>query len=289
MTHRLSPAREVAPTGGASRHQRVDGAARIVFAVRGQRTALADLYQRAPCRVLFPDVDPGEPLQVVLLTTSGGLTGGDRIAVSVAVGAGATATVTTQAAEKLYRALPLDEATRIETRLTIGAGGCAEWLGQEAILFDASRVRRTFEAELAADARLLAVESLVFGRTAMGERFASGHVHDSWRIRRAGRLIWADALRLDGSGQAALPFGFGDALATATIVYAGADAGEHIGEARRLVGGDRGGATSFDGLLIVRLIAADAAALRRGVVRIAAGLRAAILNLTPRLPAVWTC
>ena len=47
------------------------------------RTRLADLYQRAPCRVLFPDVDAGQPPQAVMLTTSGGLTGGDRLSLQI--------------------------------------------------------------------------------------------------------------------------------------------------------------------------------------------------------------
>jgi len=88
-------------------HQRVDGEARIAFRRRADGVvALADLYQRAPCRVLFPTTEAGEPVQAVLLTTSGGLTGGDRTRVSVSVEPGARATITTQAAEKIYRALP---------------------------------------------------------------------------------------------------------------------------------------------------------------------------------------
>ena len=53
-----------------SAHQRVDGATRVEFSAAGGTTRLADLYQRAPCRVLFPDVDADEPRQAVLLTTS---------------------------------------------------------------------------------------------------------------------------------------------------------------------------------------------------------------------------
>ena len=91
----------------ATAHQRVDGEARIAFRRRADGViALSDLYQRAPCRVLFPTTEAGEPLQAVLLTTSGGLTGGDRTRVSVSVETSARVTVTTQAAEKIYRALP---------------------------------------------------------------------------------------------------------------------------------------------------------------------------------------
>lgn len=274
----------MAGSAGAGRRQRVDGAAHLAFGPRG----LVDLYQRAPCRVLFPDVEPGEPIQAVMLTTSGGLTGGDRVSVTVDVGEGAGATLTTQAAEKLYRALPDDGETLIETRLAVAAGAWAEWLGQEAIVFDGACVRRSFEADVAPTGRLLAVESLVFGRTAMGETFATGRIHDAWRIRRDGRLVWVDVLRLEAQA-ADEPFGLGQARAQATMLYVGADAADHLQEARRLLGNDRGGATAFDGLLIVRLLDVDTARLRRAVARLIAGLRAAIAGLAPRLPAVWTC
>ena len=83
--------------------QRGDGAAEIGFALRGGRSALADLYQRTPCRVLFPRVEADEPPVAVVLTTSGGLTGGDRLRLAITVGEEAAAVVTTQAAEKIYR------------------------------------------------------------------------------------------------------------------------------------------------------------------------------------------
>ncbi|WP_426163416.1 urease accessory protein UreD [Sandarakinorhabdus sp. DWP1-3-1] len=284
---RVEPYAAMAPGGGTQRHQRVDGAARLACGPAG----VADLYQRAPCRLLFPDVEPGEPLQAVSITTTGGLTGGDRIRVELAVAAGAAATLTTQAAERLYRVLPGDADIRIETAVTVGAGGWAEWLAQEAILFDATRARRSFDAEVAPTGRLLAVESLVFGRTAMGETLRSGRIHDSWRIRRDGRLVWVDALRLEGdiAAQMAAPFGFGDACSSATLLYVGTDAEAHLELARILVAGCEGGATSFDGLLVVRLLSADAAALRRTVMRLVAGLRAAAGGYAAAMPNVWHC
>lgn len=279
------------------RHQRADGQAHIAFrADSAGKTVLADLYQRAPCRFLFPEPVAGEPLEAVLLTTSGGLTGGDRIAVSAEVGDGAAVTLATQAAEKLYRSLSDDAEALIDVRLTVGDNARAEWLGQEAILFDQARVRRRFEAEVAPGGRLLALESLVLGRIAMGERYCSGLVHDSWRIRRDGRLLWADALRLDGNVAElmARPFGCGEAQACASLVYAGPDAETRLAAARALIGkeadGDtRLGATSFDGLLIVRLLGRNAAVLRSKLVRLAGSLRAEIFGGPPRMPTVWTC
>jgi urease accessory protein len=275
-------------------HQRVDGEARIAFRRRVDgATALADLYQRAPCRVLFPTTEADDPIQAVLLTTSGGLTGGDRTRVAVSVEPHARATVTTQAAEKIYRALPGTGDAVVQVEMQVGDGAWAEWLAQETIVFEGSRLRRLFTADVATTGRLLAVESVVFGRTAMGECFDNGMLHDAWRISRAGRLVWADALHLDGDLKRlrAAPFGFGKSVACATIAYVGADASQQVGEARRLMSECAlpCGATSLDGIMLVRIMADDASELRAAVMKLIAGIRLAAASLPARLPRVWHC
>ena len=228
-----------------------------------------------------------------MLTTSGGLTGGDRTEVHIEVRRDARATVTTQAAEKLYRALARDPDTTIQVRMKVAAGGWAEWLAQETIVFEGARLRRDFHADVDPAARLLATETLVLGRTAMGERFQTGLIHDSWRIRRAGRLVWADALHLEGdiTEMLAAPFGFGTAVACSNVVYVGEDAAARLPQVRELLGNCRvpAAATAFDGLLLTRLLSDDAAALRAAVVALVGGIRQLTAALAPRLPRVWYC
>jgi urease accessory protein len=279
---------------GAVRHQRADGAAILSISCdsRGD-SRLRDLYQRAPCRMLFPDSEPGEPLQAVLLTTSGGLTGGDRTRVEFNVGANACATLTTQAAEKLYRALPGAAPVECAVSLTAGTNSWCEWLAQETILFDGAHLRRSFRAELAPGSRMLAVESIVFGRQAMGEDLRTGMLHDSWRIRCAGRLAWADTMRLEGdiAGLRRAPFGFGTAVACATMVFAARDAGELLDPVRTALedAAAESGVTLLDGLLIIRLLDSDALRLRSRVVQLAGIIRHRAAGLARALPRVWHC
>ena len=278
----------------ACTHQRVDGEARIAFRRDATgKTVLADLYQRAPCRVLFPTTEIDEPIQSVLLTTSGGLTGGDRTRVAIEVGANAQATLTTQAAEKIYRALPDTGDALVRVDMRVSDGAWAEWLAQETIVFEGSRLRRLFAADVAATGRLLAVESIVFGRTAMGENFDTGLLHDAWRISRGGRLVWADALHLEGDvrSQRSAPLGFGTNVACSTVLYTGADAPQQLVAARELLGQCKlpCGATSLDGIMLVRIMAADAAELRAAVMRLIAGIRQTAASLPARLPRVWHC
>jgi len=277
------------PKGRAARgtphFERGDGAAEIVFAPGG----LARLYQKTPCRVLFPLPELGDLPVAALLTTSGGLTGGDRVRISVGATGGACAIVATVAAEKVYRSLGPD--ANVEVSLAVDAGGWLEWLPQETILFDGARLARAIDADLAGSARLLAVDSLVFGRTARGERFRHGKLLERWRISVDGRLVWADALQLDGAIGARLDAGaaFGGSVAFATAVYVGEDAAEYLSLARSLAEAvdGRGGATLVNGVLLARFLSHDAQELRHGLMRYLGGLRQAAAGLSPTLPRLW--
>jgi urease accessory protein len=270
--------------------ERGDGAAEIVFARRAAgRTALAHLYQRSPCRVLFPAPEPGDLSLAALLTTSGGLTGGDRLRLAVTVEAGAAALATTAAAEKVYRSAEGD--VEIAVALTVDERGWLEWLPQETILFDGACLDRRLVASVAPAARFLGAETLVFGRAAHGERFARGRLHESWRVRFGGRLVWADTLGLAGdvAAQLGAPAGFAGAAALATAVYVGADAAAHLALARALAeGGDcRGGATLLGPVLVARFLDARAEIVRAALARYVAGLRHAAAGLPAVLPRLW--
>lgn len=273
-----------------TRLERSNGA--LVLALAGDdagATRIDDLYQRDPCRALFPTPEPGDVFQAVLLTTSGGLAGGDRIATTIAAAARARALVTTQAAEKVYRARA--ENTVFSVDLAVGAGAWLEWLPQETILFDGARFRRETRVALSGDARLLAAEIVVFGRAARGERLAAGHFLDRWRVERDGRLVWRDAIGWGGEPRAVLDHaaGFGGAGAMATVLYAGPDAPGLLDHARMALdgAGGRAGATVVNGLLAARFLADGAQRLRSDLAQLWCKLREKAGNLPPVLPRTW--
>ena len=169
------------------------------FVERDGRTRLDRLYQSGSAKVRLPRVGTGEPLQAILINTAGGITGGDQLGYEVAVGDGATAVVTTQAAERIYRRAT--GTASVETTISVGAGGRLDWLPQETILFDRSSLTRRLAADVHETGRLLAVEAVVLGRAAMGEAVREASLSDLWRIRRGGRLVFADGIRLDGDAR----------------------------------------------------------------------------------------
>lgn len=271
--------------GHRSRHQRARGELRLSFKRRGAATVLDGLRQDGCLKARFPRTEPGPFAEAVTLNSAGGVAGGDSLVVRVDAGPDTSATVASQAAERIYRALP-GAVAHVATTLHVGAGAGLEWLPQETILFDGCALRRTLDVELAADASFLGVESLVFGRTAMDEQVRAASLHDRVSVRRAGRLIVHDAIRLEG-GVAAVLAGravAGGGCATATIWCAEADALAQLDALRRALDGADAGATVVEGVLVARIVAPTGAGLRKTVVQ---GLN--ILRGGRTLPRVWMC
>jgi len=258
----IQPPIEVAP---APRHQRTEGAARFSFKQSAGATRLDRLYQSGAAKVKLPDVFDGEPTQAVLINTAGGLTGGDRMAAEVEVGDDCRAIVTTQACERIYRSA--GGSAEVTTRLTVGDGARLGWLPQETILFDGGRLSRRLEADLAPSAELLLVEAVIFGRTARGETIRSGLFADRWRIRRGGKLLFADDLRFDWADAELLSRHavLAGATAMATILLATDDPSRHLENLRAIIG-PVGGASAWNGKLLARMAADSGAALRRTLI-----------------------
>lgn len=267
----------------------IHGRAEVAFTHRDGASRLSHLYHHDPLRFLFPRPSAGDPPAAVVVTTSGGLVGGDRLDIAATVGESAAAQVMGQAAEKVYRSA--GDTVTMGVDLACGDDGWLEWLPQETILFDGARLDRATRIDAAGSARVLAGELLVFGRLARGERFAQGLAREAWEIRRNGRLVWADALHLDGDIAAVLdhPAGFAGAVAYGTIIYTAPDAAGRLTDARALLGegGGRYGATCVGGVLVVRFLDADAQRLRARYGRFWAGFRALAAGLPDRLPRLW--
>jgi urease accessory protein len=259
---------------------------RLEFAYRDGRTHLDVLHQAGAGRARFPKPAKGAPPEAVLLNMAGGLTGGDRMDLEVTLGARAEATLTTAAAEKIYRARD-GEASEIGVRLALGAGARLAWLPQATILFDGSSLDRRTEVQLAGDACFLAVESLIFGRQAMGEDVHHCACRDAWRIRRDGALVFADTFRVGGAVAATLdrPATLAGARAAAMLIYVAADAASRLEAVRAMLDGVESvaGASVWNGLLVVRAFARDGRTLQGDIAPLAQALSGR------PLPRVWQC
>ncbi len=270
--------------------QRSSGALRLsVAADAGGRTRIRDLGQDGCLKLRFPRVLPDAPLEAVMVNLSGGVAAGDRLSADVACGPGARLTLCGQASERCYRARAGDRPARIAVTLTIGPAATLEWLPQETILFDQARLDRSLEVEMASDARFLAVESRVFGRTGSGERRRSLWLRDGMRIRRAGLLLLCERLRWEGDASAALHRAAvgGGATSSATVVLVAPDVQARLEPLRAVLTarGQEGAvaaASCWNGLLMVRVLATQDLAHREMLRRVLRQLRDG-----RELPRVW--
>lgn len=266
----------------ALRPQRARGSGRLVTKASAGGTRLDVFYQEGCAKIRLPQTFDGT-MEAVLINTAGGLTGGDRVDWAFDARAGTRLTVTTQACERVYKASA--STATVETRITVGSGARVDWLPQETILFDRASLTRRLEVDLAEDATFLAVEAVLLGRKAMGERVETGFFHDRWRIRRAGRLIHAEEARLDGDVAAltAERAVLAGARAFATLVFCGRDAEAHLEPLRRLLEGSDGGVSQWQDKLVARIVEADGFALRKKLIPLISHLRNGA-----GVPKVWT-
>jgi urease accessory protein len=271
--------------------QRAEGSGRIVLSGSDKGTRVMDVFQRSPIRIMFPKTADGAVQEAVLVNTAGGIAGGDRLETGVTALGNASIAVTSQAAEKVYRAL--DEPARITTRLKAYEVAKLAWLPQETIVFDRGRLRRETEIELSSTAELLALEWLVLGRTAHGEDMVGGHITDSWRVKKDDRLIWADSFRITDEifPQLDRKVLLSNCRAVATLICFGPALAARLEFLREVVRSleCKCGVTSVGGLIIVRFAAKVLYDLRLALQNFLEQFSRELGGRAFRAPKMWSC
>ncbi|MBV9348853.1 MAG: urease accessory protein UreD [Pseudolabrys sp.] len=258
---------------------RASGHVVVTAHAKGGISRRAHVHESGSLRARFPNTTDGS-LEVVTINTAGGMTGGDRFGMEVSLGAGARMTFGTAAAEKIYRSLGPN--TEIAVKLDVGKHASLAWLPQETILFDQARLDRRIDISLDDTASLVMCEGVVFGREAMGEAVAQGLYIDRWRLRRGGKLVFAETARLAGqiAKTLAQPASANGAIALATLLLVPGDE-EMATKIRDLSFAGEAGVSVWNGLALVRFCARDSAALRHDIMQTLAAL-----NLCA-LPRLW--
>jgi len=265
-------------------HQRVKGNAVVSFKSSNNATRLDRLYQHGSAKVRFPKTH-GRFCEAVLINTAGGLTGGDRLDWSINLDDATNAIITTQACEKSYRSS--SDTAHVSTTLCVGENSTCHWLPQETILYEGSHLSRKLDIDLAPTASLIALEAVMLGREAMGEAVVQCNFNDRWRIRRNGKLIFADDVRLDGNickfenDSAALS----GQKAFATLLYCGTEGDDQLElvaeNLRKILDQQYMSASVFNNKLVARFLATNTYELRRYMMPVLKELSGA------DLPRVW--
>lgn len=235
---------------------RVTGGVNARFLRDGPRTVVASIAERGGYRLTRPSTFAPH-LEALQVNTGGGIVGGDRIETRYELGPGADVVHTSSSGERVYRS-PGAPAW-LDVQLVLAPGARLDWLPQQTIIYAGARLERSIDVDMAEDSRLLIVEALTFGRPSSVEGLAPVSLNDQWRIRRGGRLVFAEAARLSGelAETLARPAVAGGGRAAALVLLLAASASEVVEPLRRVLEGDlcETGVSAWDGLVAARILA----------------------------------
>jgi len=146
-------------------------------------------------RLLTPNVTPATAW-VVMATLGGGLVGGDVIDLEMDVEPRARVLLLSQASTKVYRSA---RPARQQLHARIGDEALLASLPDPTIAFAASTFEQRQRFDLAATGSLIALDGILAGRQAYGERWAFDRYASRLEVVRGGRPSFVDHVRLDRS------------------------------------------------------------------------------------------
>jgi urease accessory protein len=194
----LAPDRAAADPGVAGPLARVgrDGALRLAFERRGDASVLTASRSILPLQVLAP-IALDDPAAIVsLLNPTGGVLGGDRLAIDVTLADGAHACVTTPSATRIYRSA--GEPAVQTARLRLAPGAILEWVPDHTIPSAGAALRQSFDVEVGDGARLILIDAFAAGRVARGEAWRFALLDSTLTVRDARGLLLHDRFVLRG-------------------------------------------------------------------------------------------
>ena len=241
--------------------QRARGVADLAF----DEQQIARMYQAGSSKILLPKTYT--PLkEAVLINTAGGITGGDKFEIKLNL-ASSKIVATTQTAERLYNSI--GSTANINIHLTIDEGSTLHWLPQETIFFDGALIDRNIRVDMAATSDVVFLETIIFGRQAMGEIVQNGEFRDNWRFYRDGTLFHSEVVCLQSDIDQLLKecAGGNGATTLSTIIVAGKKTEYKKNKVMPLVNRFRStfGISYWEDKLILRMLNSDPYILKKEI------------------------
>lgn len=255
------------------------------------RTRLARRRHVGPLSVqrpFYPEADG--TCHVYLLHPPGGVAGGDELEFALHVERGARCVLTTPGATKFYRMDAVGAVQR--SAIDVADGAVCEYLPQETIVFDGSRVGLETRVALGGDATYVGWDFICLGRPAAGEAFRTGSVTQRVEIGRDGRRIWFERFRVDG-GSPLLDarYAFAAQPVFGTMVCAG-PLREGLDEAVRREIGEAGegrfSVSRLDQVVVCRYLGPQAEEGKMLLIRAWNALRKAMQHKPASAPRIWS-
>lgn len=266
---------------------------KLGFERDGDTTRLMQREHIGPLRVQKP-LYPEDPAicHAIIVHPPGGVVGGDELHIEVDAATQARALLSTPGAAKWYRAN--GHRSRQQLRIRVAEGAVLEWLPQETILFNAADIALDTVIDLSGDAIYLGCEILCFGRTASGETFDRGRVHQSITVRRDGKPLWLEQGTVHGGSRYMLsPLGLGGHSVCASLIAvshaASATLLNSLREQCAASSEGRGqlGVTQMKSVIIVRYLGDTSEGAREVMLTAWKVLRPALLECAAVVPRIW--
>ena len=233
--------------------------------------------------------------QAVIVHPPGGIAGGDALDLRVGLGNDAHAQLITPGAAKWYRSGGCFASQSFAA--TLASGAVLEWLPHEAILFDGAQARTHTRLQLTGSAIAFAWDIVCLGRTAHGEHFASGDLHQRIEVVRDGALVWVEqnVMTAASSVRAALSGLAGHAV-FGTLLIAAPVIEDAWLAAARAAGSDLAldlaphdcAVTRVPGALLVRCRADATGDVRAWLTAVWAALRPMVIGRPALPPRLWS-
>lgn len=253
------------------------------------RTVLVSRRHSGPLRVqkaLYPEDD--ELCQVIVVHPPAGIVGGDTLHIDVDAQRATRVQVTTPGAAKWYRSS--GRQAQSTTRVRVSDGALVEWLPQEALIYDGARAAVELAIDLAGDARFIGWDVTTLGRTASGERYASGRLEQRIEVMRDGKLAWCERAILDG-GSRALHSGaiLDGAPVFGTMLAAMPSARDLLAVCRDVnCAAGEGAVTAMHDMIVARFRGAEPSAARAYFANLWHAVRPALAGRRAVAPRIWS-
>lgn len=254
------------------------------YSQAGARTLLSHQHY-GPLRVQRPFFPEGGVNHTYVLHPPGGMVGDDLLQIHASVDTSAHALITTPGATKAYR----NVCTQSQLNTSLRVEGILEWLPQEVILFDNSKLSSQTQIRLGPQARLISWEIICLGRPAGDLPFDEGFARFLTTVESPAGRVLHDNLLLDAkSPLIRSPWGLNQNTAIGVMLaYPGdinlRDKVREVLHANNLAVG----VTLLDSLLVIRGMAAQAQNLRRVFVQVWEAIRPILLRREACLPRIW--
>ena len=171
----------------------------VSFEKQGTRTVLVEQRHSGPLMIqkaLYPE--GAAVCHAVVIHPPGGIAEGDRLSLNFEHKQGTHVVITTPAATKWYKAPSRPGQQRVLIRL--GAGAKLDWLPQENILFDRSRVETSFRLITRFESSGIGWDLISLGRHASGEHWHRGSLLMENQITDSNDLpLWVERTILDAA------------------------------------------------------------------------------------------